>query len=193
MELRTASPADAPRLSEIYAPYVQNTAISFEFEAPSAEEFGRRIAETLKKYPYLVIEEEGRILGYAYAGPFHTRAAFSHSAEISIYVDEKERGRGLGRLFYNEIEKILARQNIFRAYASIAVSEKPDPYLTDGSIRFHEAMGYRKVAEHHECGYKFGHWYSLIYVEKELHSVLERVEEFIPFPELGWQRKNIKI
>lgn len=165
MDIRVAMMEDAKQISEIYAPYVEDTAISFEYEAPDEAEIRRRMEETLRNYPYLVMAEGDRILGYAYAGRFHERAAFIHSAEISIYIDREERGKGIGRKLYQEMERILKKQNVFRVYACIAAAEEADPYVTDGSIRFHQAMGYRQVAKHNQCGYKFGRWYSLVYAK----------------------------
>ena len=97
IRIRPATAADAPALLAIYAPYVEHTAITFEYEAPAAEEFRRRICHTLERYPYFAAEAEGRIVGYAYAGPFHPRAAYDWDAELSIYVARDCRGMGVGR------------------------------------------------------------------------------------------------
>lgn len=184
MKIRIATLDDAARLQEIYAPYVEKTAISFEYEAPSVEEFRKRIENTLCRYPYLVAIVDDEIAGYSYAGQFHTRAAFSHSAELSIYIDEKYHRYGIGTVLYNEMERILSVQNVYRLYASVACAEGDDEYLTDRSLRFHKSKGYKQVAKHNECGYKFGHWYSLVYFEKKLCDIPEKVENFIPFSEL---------
>lgn len=185
MKIRIATSDDAERLQEIYAPYVEKTAISFEYEAPSVEEFRRRIENTLCRYPYLVAIVDDEIAGYAYAGQFHTRAAFSHSAEVSIYIDEKYHRDGIGTALYKEMERILSMQNVYRLYASVACAEGVDEYLTDRSLRFHKAKGYKQVAKHNECGYKFGRWYSLVYFEKKLCDIPEKVENFVPFSELA--------
>ena len=110
--IRTATQADAQALLNIYSPYVEHTAITFEYEVPSIEEFSSRIAHTLLKYPYLVAEENGRFLGYAYASPFHDRPAYDWAVETSIYVREDIRGCGCGRLLYEVLEEILKRQHI---------------------------------------------------------------------------------
>ena len=98
--IREARPKDAERLLEIYAYYVENTAISFEYDVPALSEFQERIKNTLKHYPYLVIEREGRIQGYAYAGALGERAAYSRSCELSVYLDRSARRCGLGRHLY---------------------------------------------------------------------------------------------
>ena len=100
MEIRIADTKDAEAIREIYAPYVLNTAVSFEYEVPSVEEFRKRIANTLAEYPYLAAEEDGVILGYAYAGVFHARPAYKHCVELSIYVRQDCRGRGVGKGLY---------------------------------------------------------------------------------------------
>ena len=95
--IRMATPADDKELLQIYAPYVENTAITFEYEVPSLEEFTKRIQNTLKTYPYLVAVESGRIVGYSYASMFKARAAYSHSVETSIYMIRDCRGKGIGK------------------------------------------------------------------------------------------------
>ena len=165
--LRSATPEDAGALREIYAPYVRDTAVSLEWEPPTVEEFRGRVENTLKEYPYLVAERDGEILGYAYASRFHPRAAFLYCAEVSIYLREDCRGNGLGRTLYGELEARLKERGMLNLYASIATTDRTeDPNLTADSPRFHEKMGYHTVAVFHSCGYKFGRWYDLTWMEK---------------------------
>ena len=109
IHIRTVSPNDAAALLAIYAPYVQETAITFEYDVPSTEEFARRITHTLEKYPYLVAEKDHTILGYAYAGPFHERAAYDWAVETSIYVDQNLKHSGIGGLLHDALEKALKK------------------------------------------------------------------------------------
>ena len=191
MEIRLATADDAELILAIYAPYIQNTAITFEYDVPEAGAFRSRIEETLKRYPYLVAAEEGRILGYAYAGPLGKRAAYQHSAEMSIYLEGHCRQRGIGRQLYLELEKRLLRQNVFNVYAGVTASDREnDPYVTDASILFHEKMGYTRIGEYHLCGYKFGQWYSVIWLGKALGNRPERPEPFIPFSVLN-EKQNL--
>lgn len=157
---------DAERLVEIYSYYVENTAISFEYEAPSVEEFRGRISNILKKHPYIVLEEDGLIMGYAYAGPFKGRAAYDHSCEMTIYLDRNAKGNGYGRALYEALEKSLEEMGMLNLYACIGDPEVEDEYLTKNSESFHRHMGYTKVGEFHKCGYKFGRWYNMIWMEK---------------------------
>lgn len=166
MKIRNATTQDAERLLEIYAYYVENTAISFEIDVPSVEEFRARIENTLKKYPYLVVEENGVVQGYAYAGAFKERAAYDHSCELSIYLDVSSKGRGYGRLLYEALEKELAKMGILNLYACIGDPIVEDEYLTKNSEQFHQHLGFVKVGEFHKCGYKFGRWYNMIWMEK---------------------------
>ncbi len=166
--VRTAEAGDAERLLEIYAYYVENTAITFDYEVPSPEEFRSRILRTLENYPYLVAEEEGEIRGYAYAGAFVGRAAYRHSSEVTIYLDHRFRGRGYGRLLYGELEKALRNMGILNLYACIGDPVTEDEYLTRNSEHFHRHMGFSKVGEFHQCGFKFGRWYNMIWMEKIL-------------------------
>ena len=141
IKISVAGPQDAEELLEIYAPYVRDTAVSFEYTVPSPEEFRQRIIHTLEKYPYLKAEKDGEVIGYAYAGPLHPRAAYAWSVETSIYVKRDKKHLGIGKLLYDTLEKILKEQNILSVNACIAWPEKEDEYLTGDSVRFHEHMG----------------------------------------------------
>ena len=164
--IRDAKPEDAARLLEIYGPYVENTAISFEYETPGLEEFQSRIRTISAHYPYLVLEEDGQITGYAYAGVFKARAAYSRSCEVTIYLDPHMRKRGMGCMLYEALERRLKAQGILNLYACIAWPIVPDETLSTNSADFHAHMGYTRVGEFHCCAYKFGRWYSMIWMEK---------------------------
>lgn len=164
--IRMANPADAQALLNIYAPYVINTAITFEYDVPSVEEFASRIAHTLEKYPYLIAEEGGNILGYAYASPFHDRPAYDWAVETSIYVDQNIKHRGIGRKLHDALESTLREQGILNMNACIAYPPEEDEHLDKNSVEFHAHMGYRLVGEFYKCGYKFNHWYNMVWMEK---------------------------
>ncbi len=176
--IRMATPADAPALLEIYSPYVTDTTVSFEYVPPSCEEFAGRIRTTLEKYPYLVAELEGRPVGYAYASPFHHRAAYGWSAETSIYVRRDLRRGGAGRSLYLALEEILTRQGVLNLNACIAW---PNP----DSVAFHEKLGYRHAGHFHQCGYKLGQWLDVIWMEKDLGPHTLPPRPFIPVGSLG--------
>lgn len=166
IKIRRATQDDAEALLKIYAPYVINTAISFETEAPSIEEFRNRIKNISERYPYIVAEENGKIFGYAYAGAFKTRRAYDWSVESTIYMSEDARGKGIGRLLYEALEKALVSMGITNMNACIAAPRGADDHLTEDSPRFHEAMGFKLVGRFHSCAYKFGKWYDMIWMEK---------------------------
>lgn len=166
IQVRKATVYDAEQILGIYEPYVINTAITFEYDVPSLEEFRDRIENILKKYPYLVAVKNGDIIGYAYADQFHSREAYDHSVELSVYVDNKIKRRHIGSILYNSLEKELKKIGILNLYACIAYSETEDEYLTQDSVRFHEKMGFRLVGRFHKCGYKFDQWYDMVYMEK---------------------------
>ena len=181
IKIRVAREEDAGDLLNIYSYYVKNTAITFEHEVPSLEEFAGRIKETLKEYPYLVAVVDDKIVGYIYAGKFRTRASYAWSASTSVYIDKQYHRMGIGKMLYAELEKILAAQNVVNVYAGAADPVEEDEYLTRNSEYFHEAMGYRVVARYHECGSKFGRWYNLIEMEKIIGERICPPREFIPF------------
>lgn len=164
--IRLARIEDAKSLLAIYKPYVEKTAITFEYDSPSLDSFQEKMRSILSFYPYLVAEENGKIFGYAYASPFHERPAYAWSAEATIYLDMSERGRGIGQLLYTALEGLLKEMGILNINACIAVTSNEDPHLTNASQRFHEALGYHLVGRFHRSGYKFDTWYDMIWMEK---------------------------
>ena len=166
MNIRSATKEDAVRLLEIYAYYVTDTAITFEYEVPSLSEFEGRIENTLKKYPYLVIEDNGVIYGYAYAGVFKGRAAYDRSCEMTIYLDKDAKKKGYGKKLYTALEEELKKRGMLNLYACIGSPIVEDEYLTRNSEEFHAHLGYTKVGTFHKCGYKFGRWYDMCWMEK---------------------------
>ena len=164
--VRDATAWDAEALAAIYAPYVRNTAISFEIDPPTAAEFARRIENVRERYPFLVAEQAGSIVGYAYAGPLKSRAAYAPSAELSVYVDRASRGAGIGRTLYSSLEHELVRMGVTNLYACIAYPRVEDEYLTYASVRFHEHMGFRVNGHFHACARKFGRVYDMVWMEK---------------------------
>ena len=183
---RIAVPDDAPALLAIYAPYVEKTAISFEYEVPSVEEFRSRMETISQRYPYLVAEDEaGQILGYAYTHTFIAREAYDRCAETTIYLALDARRHGLGKRLYRAIEDLSRAQGIYNLYACIGEPQgEGDEYLTDNSIRFHEHLGFRRIGVFRRCGYKFGRWYDMSWAEKLLGEPPKAPEPIIPFPQL---------
>lgn len=165
-KIRNATLEDAGRILEIYDYYVKNTAITFEYDTPTFEEFQKRMEKTMERYPYLVIEVDGHIEGYAYAGPFGGRAAYDWSCEMTIYLDYNAKKCGLGRKLYEALEHALQSMRILNLYACIGYPEQEDEYLTTNSADFHEHLGFKKVGEFYKCGYKFNRWYHMIWMEK---------------------------
>ena len=184
MNIRTVTPADAPALLQIYKPYVEKTAVTFEYSVPSVSEFRERIEHTLKRYPYITAAEDGELIGYAYTGPFVARAAYDWSAETAIYVREDQKGRGIGKKLYRALEEISRAQHITNLYACIGYPDTEDDYLTKDSVNFHEHMGYHFAGRFENCGYKFGYWYHMVWMEKVLSEHTRNPKKLIPFPEI---------
>lgn len=191
VRIRVATEEDAKALLEIYAPYVLHTAITFEYEVPTLEEFRGRIRHTLEKYPYLVAEQNGTILGYAYVGMFHERAAYDWAVETSIYVDQTRKHTGVGGKLNRALEAVCKAMGLLNLEACIAVPEVEDEYLTRNSVEYHTHIGYRLVGEFYQCGCKFGRWYNMVWMEKLIgehqdnqktpiwFSKLEKIEELL--------------
>ena len=186
VRIRRATPADAEALLGIYAPYVEHTVITFEYLVPTLEEFRERIQHTLEKYPYILAEQEetGEILGYAYTGPFKERAAYDWGVETTVYVKQDCKRGGIGKKLYTALEKVSAAQHILNMNACIGYPVEEDEYLTQDSAHFHEHLGYRLVGEFHSCGFKFGRWYDMIWMEKLIGTHTAEPDPVIPFPKL---------
>ena len=181
LTVRVAKVEDAEEILNIYAYYVRDTAITFEYEVPFLEDFQGRIRGTLQRYPYLVACKDGKIVGYAYAGAFKERAAYDWAVEMTVYVDKSQKKQGIGRMLYRELEKALYRQNILNVNACIACPVGEDAHLTADSIFFHERMGYSMVGKFHRCGYKFDTWYDMVWMEKFLGEHPEHPQNVILF------------
>ena len=182
--IQPASPSGAAELLAIYAPYVEHTAVTFEYEVPTLAEFTGRMERVLEMFPYLKAVENGRILGYAYAGPFHPRAAYAWAVETTVYLDPAARRQGVGRQLYTVLERALAAQNVLNLNACIAVAPKDDEYLTSASVDFHKHFGYKRVGEFHRCGYKFNRWYNMVWMEKMIGEHKSLQPEVKLFPEI---------
>ena len=187
ISFRAAKPEDAARLLEIYGHYVKNTVVSFEYEVLSEEDFANRIRKTLVKYPYILAVCEDKIIGYAYAGALNERRAASWAAEASIYLDKDFRRQGTGRKLYDELERVLKAQGFLSVYALIAWPDEEDEYLTWDSVNFHQRCGYEIAGRLNYCGHKFGRWYSLVWMEKQLGERTAAPAEPIPFCEMKYQ------
>ena len=182
IKIEPATLRDPQALLDIYSPYVTNTAITFEYEVPSLEEFRQRIANVLNRYPWLVARVQGKIAGYAYASPFKARAAYDWAVVTSIYVRQGMTRQGVGIALHQALENSLKKQNILNMNACIAFPRTDDdPYLTRNSVDFHAHLGYTMAGHFHCCGYKGGRWYDMVWMEKAIgpHQVPPRpVEPF---------------
>ncbi len=136
---------------------------------------------TTAKYPWLVAEENGRLLGYAYAGHFKYRAAYDWSCETTIYLDGNARGRGIGRALYEALEAALGAMGVRNLYACIALADPEDEYLTLDSPRFHAHMGYAVAGRFHRCANKFGRWYDMVCMEKPIGGHEESPGTVVPY------------
>ncbi|MFZ2305247.1 MAG: N-acetyltransferase family protein [Streptococcus suis] len=161
IEIRNVQVEDAANLVAIYAPYVEKTAITFETQVPTVEDFKNRIKKTMKKFPYLVAIEEGQIVGYAYASTYYARAAYDWTVELSVYIQKEARGKGVGTLLYTALEEELTARGFKNFLACIAL---PNP----ASIALHEKRGYEQVAHFKKVGYKFGTWHDIVWLQKSL-------------------------
>ena len=172
--IRLARESDAPAIRDIYAPIVARTAISFETEPPSAGEMRGRIAKTLPDFPWLIREDGGAVLGYAYAGQHRTRAAYRWSVDVTIYVAEDARRSGVGRSLYEPLLAMLARQGFQAAFAGITLPNA-------GSVGLHEAVGFTFVGSFREVGFKLGAWHDVGWWQRPLGPPARNPAEPLPF------------
>ena len=168
--IRIATLEDIPSILEIYAPYVERSTATFEYDVPCTKEFTQRFLKYTARFPWLVWEEQGRVLGYAYASAPFERAAYRWCAEPSVYLRPEAKGLGIGRKLYTALEEILKKLG-YQTSLALVTSEN------EASIAFHEKMGYRICGTFDRCGYKFGRWLSLVWMEKRLIFV-ENPSEF---------------
>ena len=178
--VRAAMPQDAEQLLEIYTPFVISedcsvSNVSFELTAPSLAEFRQRIVDISSKYPYLVGEKDGQILGYVYCHPYRERLAYQWSVEVTIYLAPAGQGKGLGRLLYETMEKLLCLQGVTMAYSCITLGN-------EHSIKMHEALGYRLIGTFSKSGCKNGQWLDTVWLEKQLQECPSE-----PAPIKGWR------
>ena len=159
--IRIAEERDVPEILSIYAPYVLNTTCTFEYDVPTEEAFQERFRTITARFPWIVWEEEGRILGYAYGSSLFERAAYSWSCESSVYLRPEAKGRGIGRALYTALEQILALLGYMVNYAIVTSENSP-------SRAFHEKLGYHTAGELSGCAFKFGKRLGIVWMEKEI-------------------------
>lgn len=177
--IRFATESDATAIAEIYRPYVLETVYTFEYEPPDGAEFAGRLRKTLTDFPWLVAEQDGRLLGYAYASRAFERAAYGWDADLSVYLRPEAQRRSLGRTLYALLERMLALQGYQVVYGLVTSGN-------EGSCRFHEAMGYHLTASLPNCGFKHGRWLSVHWYEKRLCPPIPPGEPPYPAHEMDW-------
>lgn len=160
MIIRLARAEDTAQILAIYAQYIESTA-TFEYDLPSYSAFAARIEAISREYPYIVCEEEGRLLGYAYARRERERAAYQWNVELSVYVDKDYRRRGIGGRLYNVLQTLLSCMGIYNAYACVTLPNA-------ASCAFHEAQGFKRIGVHTQTGFKNGQWLDTAWYEKRL-------------------------
>lgn len=161
--LRSADPdRDGAMCAAIYAPFVSSSAVSFEEEAPDAAAFAERIERTMRTHPWLVLEDAGRVIGFAYASQHRVRAAYRWAADVGIYVDSAHQGQGGGRRLYEALFDLMRRQNLRIACAGITLPN-------DASVGLHEALGFERVGVYRDIGYKAGAWHDVVWMQLALN------------------------
>ena len=173
--IRIAGEQDVPQILAIYAPYILTTTATFEYDVPTEEEFLQRFQSITARFPWLVWEEDGAILGYAYGSAPFERAAYAWCSEASVYLAPQARGRGIGRQLYRALEAILKYQGFQVVYAIITSENAP-------SVAFHSKMGYKTIGFFENSGYKFSRWLGIYWMEKRLNPV-----ENVSNPPQSWR------
>ncbi|MFC4651984.1 GNAT family N-acetyltransferase [Lactococcus nasutitermitis] len=166
MEFRLANVGDAAAVLAIYRPYVEKTAITFEYDVPTVADFAERIEKISADFPYIVALENGKILAYAYASRYRERKAYDWVVELSIYVDETCQHKGIGRILYQKLLTALSKLNYQRAYACIT-------YPNEQSVKFHTALGFHWIGVFEKSGYKFDNWYGISWMDIALQKTDE--------------------
>ncbi|MBR8744802.1 GNAT family N-acetyltransferase [Nocardiopsis sp. MG754419] len=159
--IRDATTGDASVCAAIYTPYVTDTSITFELTPPSAEEMAARIATAQRDHAWIVLEDAGTVIGYAYGGTFRTREAYRWTCEVSVYLDRRRRGSGAGRTLYSALLPRLAARGMRTAVACMTLPN-------DASLGLHRALGFTDVGVMHGVGHKFGAWHDVAWAQKDL-------------------------
>ena len=178
MRLRSASSDDAAAIAAIYAPYVTDSAVSFETEAPDAAAMRGRVEAGGDVYPWLVAEEAGELLGYAYASAFRPRPAYRYTVETSVYLAAGAQGRGIGRTLYGALIRTLEAQGFAQAIGAITLPN-------DASVRLHEALGFARAGVYRQVGYKMDRWHDVGLWQRALAPAANPPREPIPFAKIG--------
>ena len=181
LTLRLATPDDAAACAAIYAPAVTDSATSFELVPPDAAEMAARIADVLPRYPWIVAEEDGRVVGYVYASAHRTRAAYAWAVETSVYLAEEAQGRGLGRTLYTVLFAVLRAQGYVGAYAGVTVPN-------DASLGLHRAFGFETIGVFPHLGFKGGRWHDVWWGALALRPLDGTPEPPVTLAELGADR-----
>lgn len=163
MIIRSASLKDATSILTIYRPYIEGSVVSFEYEAPTVAEIEKRISRVMEKYPWIVAEENDEVIGYAYASEFRTREAYQWKCEVSVYVADSAKGKGIAKALYDDLLKTLKEMGMVSAIAGMTV---PNPETE----RFHEKYGFKKIAEYPKIGFKNGAWHNVAFAEFHLND-----------------------
>ena len=175
MTIRFAGLQDVPALLEIYAQYIP-TSVTFEYVLPTREEFARRVEAIGRDWPYLVCEEGGGVLGYAYAHPYAARPAYQWSAELTVYLRQGAARRGLGSRLYGALFDLLRLQGVRTVYGCVTAENAP-------SVAFHQALGFREAGRFAQVGYKHGRWLDVLWLEKPIAPAGEP-QPLVPFPQV---------
>ena len=174
--IRIATLADAASIQAIYAPVVENTIISFETEPPTVAEMEGRIKKTLEFFPYLVCEHNNKVIGYVYATKHRERAAYQWAVDVTAYIQEDSRGKGIGKALYTALNAMLAGQGFYHAYAGIALPNA-------ASVGLHESVGFKPLGVYRQVGYKVGAWHDVGWWELTLQPLELPPRPLMPFPE----------
>jgi phosphinothricin acetyltransferase len=164
--IRMATLEDAPAILTIYEPYILKTAITFEYEPVPLDIFVERMRSVMKQFPWLVYEEEGKILGYAYCARFKERAAFDWDCECTVYIDESAHRKGIATALYNQLFDLVKEQGYYTIYALIT-------YTHESSTQLHKKFGFTEVGVYQKTGYKMGRWWDLLVMEKRIRTFEE--------------------
>ena len=176
-KIRTVQLSDAEAILQVYAPFITDTCISFEYVVPSVEEIAQRIASISAEYPYIVLEEDGEIVGYAYSHRYLERVAYSWDVEVTIYLAPKVQGKGLGVILYDALEKLMALQNIKNLYSCITGDNAH-------SIEMHRSMGYELIGTFPKAGFKHDRWLDVVWMAKTIGEKENAPLPFVPFAEV---------